>query len=52
VQRDRDQDIEKVGVPIAVESFGHPFRKENAEILFSLIFPSMDRLLERSFIRS
>jgi hypothetical protein len=52
MKRYRDQEIEEVGVPITGHSFCHPFPKKGGQGDLSLIFPLMDRLLERAMIGS
>ncbi len=50
MERDRDQKVERRGRPVAAESCGEPFPEESRERNPSLIFPTMDGLLERSLI--
>jgi hypothetical protein len=52
MERHGDEKIRRILPPIMLQPFYHPFYKKWGQVSFSLIFPTMNRFLERSFIGS
>jgi hypothetical protein len=52
VKRDRKDQVKALRIPILRKPLCHPFPKNRTETDFPLIFPTMDRLLQRPLIMS
>jgi hypothetical protein len=50
VERNRDDEVERLGIPISAESFSQFLSEEESKVALLFVFPSMDRFPERPFI--